>query len=133
MSESPTSYERTPDTVVVRRDRGAAGWWIAALVAVVAVAILAYMLTANRNAADLQAARDQGRAEASLDAATASAQMAAAQATQAARSATDRAAEATQAAAANTAEAARDTAQSASTAAGDMAADAATNEPATPE
>lgn len=118
--------ERTPETVVIRKERGAAGWWMAALVAVIAVAIVGYMLSANRSQADLQAARDQGAAEATLDAATASAQMAAAQATQAARSATDQAAQATQAAANTTADAARATAD----AAGDMAADASASEPA---
>lgn len=121
--------ERAPHTVVIRKERGAAGWWLAALVAVIAVAIVGYMLSANRNQSDLQAARDQGAAEATLDAATASAQMAAAQATQAARSATDQAAQATDAAANTTAEAARATAD----AAGDMAADASATEPATPQ
>jgi hypothetical protein len=129
MSE-PLEVARTPDTVVVSRERSSAGWWIAALVAIVAVALLAFTLTSNRNNdAQLQAARDQGAAEASLDSATASAQMAAAQATQAARSATDQATAATQAAASTTADAARSTAA----AAGDMAGETSTTESDTPQ
>lgn len=104
-----TPYERTvvEEPAVVRREEvrvregGNAGWWIAALVAVVAVVALMFAFTGNRpSEADLQAARDTGRAEAMLDNASRQAQLAAESASQASREAADRAASVTESAAA---------------------------------
>ncbi|MET0271478.1 MAG: hypothetical protein ABW360_00660 [Phenylobacterium sp.] len=114
-----TTITETP-TTVVRREVNPTGWWVAALVAVVAIAVLAFMLLNNSpTQSDLQAARDQGAAEATVANASLNAQAAAAQATQAAQSAVEttaraseqaatRASEAAQAAAATTSEAAQD-------------------------
>jgi hypothetical protein len=86
------------ETTEVRRG-GAAGWWVAALIAVMAVVGLALVLGSMDRQDDLQAARAQGAAQASVDAATTDAQRAATQASQAAQSAMDSTARATQRAA----------------------------------
>ena len=109
---------RTTETRVVRRSN--TGLWVAlAIIAVVVVGGIFWMMSANQNSqADLQAARDQGAAQAQLDAAGANAQAAAAQAGQSAQSAMSGAAQATQGAA----QAAADRASSAADAARDAAA-----------
>jgi hypothetical protein len=115
---------------VVREPAGnSAGWWVAALVAVVAVAGAIYLFSNNRNDADLQAARDTGRAEATLDNAAANAQQAALTATQASRDAADTVARSSAAAAENARQAAAQTAKNtrdAAASAADAATDAAT-------
>jgi hypothetical protein len=104
---------------------GSAGWWVAALVAVVAVIGALYLFSSNRNA-ELQAARDSGRAEAMVDNATADAQQAALSATQASRAAADNMARSTAAAAESARQAAEQTTQDTRDAAAN-AADAATD------
>ena len=127
MVEDPNTEDRV---TIVRRSDSNAGWWIAALVAVIAVAGLIFMYVNQNNQAELQAARDQGAAEATLDNATANAQMAAAQATQAAQSATERAAAAGEHAAASAQAAAQQTAQAANEAAQDASASVSDPAPA---
>lgn len=123
-----TTVRETP--VPVRSSN--AGWWIAAIVAIIAVAGLLFIFNTQDRQAELQAARDQGAAQASLSAAATDAQRAAAQASQSAQSAVDsttrasqRAAEAAQSAANQTAKTAKD--------AGDAARDASATEPAPAE
>ncbi len=77
----------TSEPVVTRREevyvtRGAntAGWWIAALVAVIAIVGVIFLISNNNTQAQLQAARDQGAAQAGLENATTNAQIAASQA-----------------------------------------------------
>ena len=126
ITETPSSRETvrqfTPTTA-----RNSAGWWIAAIVAIVAVVGVVLLFNSQSNEAELQAARDRGMAEANLAAATTDAQQAALQASQAAQSAvastaqaSQRAAQAAQAAANQTALAARS--------AGDAARDVTTIE-----
>jgi hypothetical protein len=113
------------EEVRVRDGSSAAGWWVAALIAIVAVVGVLFMLNANtadRNA-ELQAARDQGAAEATLANAAADAQAAAAQASQAAQSAMDSTARAAEQAAANAQAAAQQSAETAQSTA-DAARDA---------
>jgi hypothetical protein len=71
----------TPATV----DTGNAGWWIAAAVALVAVVGLFFLFTAQNRESELQAARQQGATQASLDAVAAETRAAAAQAHEAAQ------------------------------------------------
>jgi cell division protein FtsX len=115
-----TTVRETPE--VVRSS--AAGWWIAAIVAIIAVAGLLFVFSTQNRQSELQAARDQGAAEAGLAAATTDAQRAATQASQAAQSAVDSTTRASQRAAA-----ANQTRQSAQTA-GDATRDASAVEPA---
>jgi cytoskeletal protein RodZ len=138
MSNDGDYVERTTTTegpATVRREevrtagpapqRSAAGWWIAAIVAVIAIVGLIFMFN---NQDQLQAAKDQGAAEATLNNATATAQAAAANASQAAQTAVDSTTRASQQAAAAASNAANQTAQAARTTA-DAAQDAATTEP----
>jgi hypothetical protein len=118
------------------RSSGVAGWWIAAIVAVVAVVGLALIFASQNRQQALQQAKAEGAAQATLEMATANAQRSAAQASQAAQSAMDstarasqRAAETAQSAANQTAQAAQSTAENAS----DAARDAAAQEPAAPQ
>lgn len=68
----------------------ATGWWVAAVIAVVAIVGLFFMLNGNRTSdTDLQAAMDAGRAQAAVDQATLATQNAAAQASMATQSAAD--------------------------------------------
>ena len=130
MSDDREHAERTTVTeapVIVRSN--AAGWWIAAIVAIVAVAGLVFLFGVQNQRADLQAARDQGAAAASVEAASVSAQRSATQASQAAQSAADSTARASQRAAEAAQAAANQTVQAAQ-AAGDAARDAAATEPA---
>ena len=79
VSAEAVQAARTPDT---------AGWWIAALVAIVAVVGAIYLLTgAQPSSAKLQAAHDQGVAEAQVNAAAHGAQLSAAHAAKAAEAA----------------------------------------------
>ncbi|MDP3173760.1 MAG: hypothetical protein Q8M88_04940, partial [Phenylobacterium sp.] len=60
--EEPAVVRR--DVVEAPRAASNAGWWVAALVAIVAVAALLFMFNGGRTTdADLQAARDSGRTE----------------------------------------------------------------------
>ena len=111
-----------------------AGWWIAALVAIVAIVGLFFVFNSSTtDEGDLLAARESGRSEATLDSATAQAQSAAADASAASRDAAAGVASATRSAAENAGAAAERSAQAAESAAvsaGDAAADAAaTTEP----
>lgn len=121
--------ERREEVRVIERRGSATGWWIAALVAVIAVAGLFFMY--NQNSAgdvELQAARDGGRAEAMVENAATRAQSAAAEATEASAAAAANVADATRAAAERSAAAAEQTAQTAQNAAvsaSDAASDAA--------
>ncbi|CAN7426310.1 hypothetical protein LJR219_002747 [Phenylobacterium sp. LjRoot219] len=103
-----------------------AGWWIAAVVAVFALAgLVAIFVTENRYA-EQQAAREQ-TAPASVETATVAAQHAAVHASRATQSAVDSTAQASQHAAAAAGAAADHTVQTAQTA-GDAARDAAATE-----
>jgi FtsZ-interacting cell division protein ZipA len=131
-TESPEGVRRERDEVIVRRD-GLAGWWIAAVVAIVAVVGLLFIFSSQSRQDELQAAREQGVAQARLESATTDAQQAAMQATQSAQSAVDSSARATQRAAEAAQHAADQTAQQAQAAAEsatDTARDASTTEPA---
>lgn len=111
------------------REGSAAGWWVAALIAIVAIVGVFFMLNSNTNRqAELQAARDQGAAEAALANAAADAQTAAATASVAAQSAMDSTARAAEQAASNAQAAAERTADAAQNTA-DAARDAAADEP----
>jgi len=129
MSDNHDYVERTTvrETPVVVRSSNA-GWWIAAIVAIIAVAGLLFVFTTQNRDSDLQAARDQGAAQASLAAATTDAQRAAVQASSAAQTAVDSSAHATQHAAEAAQSAASQTAQAAQNA-GDATRDATTQEP----
>jgi uncharacterized protein HemX len=134
VSDTPTGVEREAyretAPVEVRRS-GAAGWWIAAVVAIIAVVGLVFVFTSQNRQDELQAARAQGAAQASLDAASNDAQRAAMQASQAAQTAVDssaratqRAAEAAQTAADQTSQQVQQSADNAGQAARDAAATA---------
>ena len=86
--ETPSTVRQ--ETVRVVREPSSAGWWIAALVAIVAiVGVIFLMNNGATSTADLQAARDQGAAQAQTDSAATGAQLAAAQAAQSAQSAAE--------------------------------------------
>jgi hypothetical protein len=85
---------RETERVVVRSSN--AGWWIAAFVAVLAVIGLFIAFGGQNREDEVQAAREQGAAQAQLDAATADAQRSAQQASLAAQSAAASAGDATQ-------------------------------------
>lgn len=129
-----TAAERREDVRQAARAESNAGWWVAALVAIVAIVGLFFVFGGQRTGdGDLQAARDQGRAEAMLDNATTQAQAAAENATRAASQAADATAAATQAAADSAQAAAQQTAEATQNAAADVsdaASDAAAQEPA---
>jgi len=117
----------------IRRSDGSTGWWIAALVAVIAVMALVFLYTNTQpRDAELQAAQDAGRAQAAIDNAANQAQSAAAAATAASANAADSMARASRAAADNAARAADQTAQSVDSAASnasDTVSDATTPNP----
>ncbi|MGH6909848.1 MAG: hypothetical protein ACREE0_10310 [Phenylobacterium sp.] len=124
--EGPTTIRR--EEVRVSRGSSNAGWWIAALVAIVAIVGVIFMMNNGTTQTDLQNARNEGAAQQALSTAATDAQAAATQATQAAQDAAHSTAQATETAA----QAAADrTAQAAQTAT-DAAQDAATTEPAPP-
>ncbi|MDB5428267.1 MAG: hypothetical protein JWR43_2242, partial [Phenylobacterium sp.] len=66
--ETPGSVRR--ETVRVVRSSNSAGWWIAAVVAIMAVVGVIFLLNNGQpSSTDLQAARDQGAAQAQTDSA----------------------------------------------------------------
>ncbi|HEY2356478.1 MAG TPA: hypothetical protein VGH86_03445 [Phenylobacterium sp.] len=84
--EGPTTIRR--EEVRVVRERGSAGWWVAAIVAIMAIVGVIFMLNGGLPA-DLRAVSDQRTAQAQVDSAATGAQMAAAQAAQSAQAAAD--------------------------------------------
>lgn len=84
--EAPTLVQR--EEVRVVRASSNTGWWVAAFVAVVAIAVGVFFYSNNQTSqTDLQAAREQGAAQAQTDNALSNAQMSASQAAQSAQSA----------------------------------------------
>jgi uncharacterized membrane protein len=123
--EAPTLVQR--EEVRVVRAPSNTGWWVAALVAVVAIAVGVFFYSNNQTSqADLQTAREQGAAQAQTDNALSNAQMSASQAAQSAQSAAMSTAQANDSAA--QAAAAR-SAQAATNAARDAAATEPTSQP----
>ena len=139
--DGPVRTTVTHDTAEVRREElresarqnSNTGWWVAALVAIVAVVGLFFMFGGQRaNNGEIQAAREAGQADATLDSATQRATVAAATATEAAQDAAESTAVATQAAAENAQAAAERTAEATQAAAaevGQAAEDAAASTP----
>jgi hypothetical protein len=125
---TPAGREEVREVQGTTRSTGAAGWWISAIVAIVAVVGLIFVFTSQNRADQLQAAREQGAAQANLDNAAAAAQQSAAQASQAAQAAVDSTARASQRAAEAAQAAANQTVRQAQ-AAGDAAQNASTTEP----
>lgn len=132
--EQPAVIRR--EEVRVREGGGATGWWIATIVAVVAVMGLIFVYANRPGDADLQAAQDAGRAQAAVENAAAQAQSAAQSASAASANAADSMARSTQAAAASAgasadraAQAADSAATTASNAASNAAAEAAPENP----
>ena len=124
--EGPTTVRR--EEVRVTRGSGAAGWWIAALVAIVAIVGVIFLMNNTSTQNDLQNARNEGAAQQALSTAATDAQAAATQATQAAQDAARSTAQTTETAA----QAAADRTAAAAQTATDAAQDAATTEPAPP-
>ncbi|MBU1376562.1 MAG: hypothetical protein KKE02_14055 [Alphaproteobacteria bacterium] len=95
-----TTVTSTPERVIIRERSSGAGWWVAALVAVIAlVGVVIFMSNSGTTPNELQNARDQGAAEANLATATQNAQAAATTAAQSAQNAAANAASATESAA----------------------------------
>jgi len=89
---------------VVHHKSSGAGWWVAGIVAIVAIAGLIFIFGAGgADEGDLELARETGRAEAVIANAADSAQQAAAEAAESSAAAADAIAENTEAAAENTA------------------------------
>ncbi len=126
------SVRETGEVHVVRESNSAA-WWVAALVAIVALAGLFWLFSSNQtDVADLEAAREAGRIEAMNETAAMQAQSAAVAAQQASSQATESMVRATEQAAANAAaasEAAARETQAAAASAADAAQDAAAEAP----
>jgi len=120
-----TTVTREPETVVVRRSGSATGWWVAALVAIIALFGVIFLINNSNSQTDLQAARDQGATEATLANSAANAQQAASNAAQAAQDAAGGAARATESAA----QAAASRTEQAVDATADAARDASSTEP----
>lgn len=115
----------TPTTVREVHHRGGnSGWWIAALVAIVAILGIVFMTNSRASQAELQAAQDQGRASAMIHNASQQAREAAASASAASSQAMDSMAQAGQSAA-DSARAAADHTSQAAQSATDQAGDAA--------
>ena len=125
-TEEPATVRR--EEIRVIRGSGSAGWWIAALVAVIAIVGVIFLMNNTSTQTDLQNARAEGAAQQALSTAATDAQTAAGQATQAAQEATRGAAQATDTAA----RAAADRTAKAADAAADAARDASATEPAPP-
>jgi hypothetical protein len=113
--DEPTIVRR--EQVVVRERGSSAGWWVATIVAVIAVMGLIFIYASRPGEADLQAAQDAGRTQAVVDNATTQAQAAATSASIASANAADSMARSTQAAASSARAAADRTAQAADAAA----------------
>lgn len=112
---------RQTGPVHVVRESNTAAWWVAALVALVAVIGVAWLFTSDRQqTAEIEAARGAGRAEAMMDVTAAQAQSAALAAQEASRSTTESLARATEIAAADAAAASRRAAQEAEAAAANV-------------
>lgn len=95
-----TTVTGGPERVNIRERSSSAGWWVAALVAVIAlVGVVVFMSNSGTTPNALEAAREQGAAEANLATATQSAQAAAATAAESAQNAAANAASATESAA----------------------------------
>jgi low affinity Fe/Cu permease len=92
-TEGPTVVRR--ETRVVRGSGSSAGWIVAAVVAIAAIAGVFLFMNQNSQS-DLQAARDQGAAQAQIDNAASTAQAAANSASAAAQSSMSSAAHATE-------------------------------------
>jgi hypothetical protein len=105
------------EEVVRTTERSSTGWWIATLVAVIAVMGLIFLYTSRPGQADLQAATDAGRAQAAVENAATQAQAAATSASVASANAADSMARTTQVAADNAKAAAANTAAAADRAA----------------
>jgi len=108
-----------PREVVVRREGGATGWFVAGAVAIVAVVAIAFMLTVGARTPSqdqIVQAQEQGRAIGAIEGAQTGAAQATIVAQQAARDASaaaDSARRSTEATAANAAQAAQDAATNA--------------------
>jgi uncharacterized iron-regulated membrane protein len=125
--EEPTTLRR--EEVRVTHGSNNAGWWIAALVAIVAIVGVIFVINNGSTPADLQNARNEGAAQQALSTAASDAQVAASRATQAAQDAAHSTAQATETAA----QAAADRTGQAARTATDAAQDAATTEAAPPQ
>jgi len=126
--EEPATVRRED----VRTERSSTGWWIATIVAVIAVMGLIFLYTSRPGDADLQAATDAGRAQAAVENAATQAQNAANSASAASANAADSLARSTQAAADNAKAAADRTAQSADQAAANASDTVSDQPPANP-
>lgn len=116
MSDPGYPVERDPDVAPAKAEaaRNTAHWWIAAVLALVAVVgALAMLLTARPSAEKLQAAHDQGVAEAQVDDAAYGRQLTLAKAAQAAAAGRAQTTEAAAQTAANGADAVAQTASTA--------------------
>lgn len=96
--ETKTVIREPVETVVVRRG-SSAGWWVAAIVAIVAIFGVLFMVNNGESREDMPAARDQGAIQADLANAATGAQQAAANAARSAQDASSGAARATESAA----------------------------------
>ena len=128
--EEPATVRREE---VRTTERSSTGWWIATIVAVIAVMGLIFLYTSRPGDADLQAATDAGRAQAAVENAATQAQNAANSATAASANAADSLARDTQAAADNAKAAADRTAQAADQAASNASATAPDQPPTNPQ
>ena len=124
--EEPVTVRR--EEVRITRDSSNAGWWIAAVVAVIAIVGVIFMMNNGATQSDLQNARTEGAAQQALSTAATDAQAAASQATQAAQDAAHSTAQATETAA----QAAADRTTQAARTASEASQDAAATEPTTP-
>ena len=83
--EEPGTLRR--EEVRITRGSNNAGWWIAALVAIVAIVGVIFLMNGSTTQTDLQNARNEGAAQQAMTNAASDAQVAASQATQAAQDA----------------------------------------------
>lgn len=121
------------EEVVRTTERSSTGWWIATIVAVIAVMGLIFLYTSRPGEADLQAATDAGRAQAAVENAATQAQAAATSASVASANAADSMARSTQAAANSAKNAADRTAQTADQAAANVRDTASEPAPQNPQ
>lgn len=127
-----------PREVVVRREGGSTGWFVAGAVAIVAVVAVAFMLTVGARTPSqdqIAQAQEQGRAVGVIEGAQTGAAQATVVAQQAARDATsaaDAARRSTEITAANAAQAAHDAADRAAASRDDTVAPSADAPPAQP-